>query len=156
MNFSHLKWQALEHEHKIRSADWFWAVGIISLFIIIFAIIINNYLFAVFIFIAGLILIFRGNNLPRLMNCEITNRGIIFGENILPYDNFEGFFVEIDHSGNQKHKILLKSQKLLAPLMVVPADNQDPELIHSVLVKKLKEEKLQESIWVKVAEILGF
>ena len=156
MNVSHIKWQALEHEHKIRSRDWFWAVGLISLFIIIFAIIINNYLFAVFIFLAGLILIFRGNRTPGLINCEITNRGVILGEHLLPYDNFEGFFVEIDHSDKQKHKILLKSQKLLAPLIVVPADNQDPEFIRSALMTKLKEEKLEESVWVKLAEILGF
>ncbi|MFZ2038941.1 MAG: hypothetical protein WAV11_03310 [Minisyncoccia bacterium] len=156
MNVSHLKWQALEHEHKIRSVDWFWAVGLITLFIVIFAILIDNYLFAVFIFLAGLILIFRGNVKPRMINCEITNRGIILGEHLLPYDNLEAFFVEIDHTENQKHKILIRSQKLLSPLIIVPADGQDPELIHLSLLKKLKEDKMEESVWVKLAEILGF
>jgi hypothetical protein len=41
-----LSWSALEYEEKIRSSDWFWALGIIVVTSSVAAIIFGNYFFA--------------------------------------------------------------------------------------------------------------
>ena len=152
----HLTWHALEFEHKEKTPDWFWAVGLIAVCIIATTIFFQNYFFAVFIFLSTTILLYKANHLPKIITCKITNRGISIGDYLFPYSTIDAFWINVDHSGLEKHQILIRSQKTFSPLITIPADNQDPEELHKILSLKLEEEKMEESPFVKIMTHLGF
>jgi hypothetical protein len=89
-------WTVVDERHTAKSADWFWAVGLITITICISAIFLEDILFAVLIFIAGGIFIYNALQGPRTTKCEINKRGIIMNGYLYPYENIESFCFEID------------------------------------------------------------
>ena len=152
----HLSWHALEFEHKQKTPDWFWAVSLISVCIIATTIFYQNYLFAVFIFLSTTILLYKANQTPHIISCEITNRGITLDNYLFPYNSIEAFWIEPDSSNSKHHKILLRVEKTFSPLIVIPAGHQDVDELHRVLSLKVKEEKMEEPPLLKLMNHLGF
>jgi len=48
-----IEWDAHEYEHRERSPDWFWAVGIISVSVAVAAVIFGNIIFGILVIIAA-------------------------------------------------------------------------------------------------------
>jgi hypothetical protein len=150
-------WTVVDERHTAKSADWFWAVGLITITICISAIFLEDILFAVLIFIAGGIFIYNALQGPRTTKCEINKRGIIMNGYLYPYENIESFCFEIDHhSGQDWHEIILKLRKGMSAIVTIPAEGLDPETVRSILLEKLKEENLEEPALSKLMKHLGF
>lgn len=148
-----LHWQAYEYEHIERSPDWFWAVGIISVAIAITAIIFNNVLFAILVLLAAFTLSLYASREPELMDIVLDEKGVHIDKYFYPYAHLESFW--IDESGKAS-KILLKSQKLIMPYIVVPIDEIDPEKVRTFLRFELPEVPHSEPALQKMLEYLGF
>jgi len=152
-----LHWKVLEYKHREKSTDWYWTVGLIGLCIAIAAFFFKNNLFGILILLSTGILLSSASRKPEVIICEISDRGVRAGKLFYPFENLETFNIDIDHSGNEEHQLLLKSKKLLSPLIIVPADSIDPDMIKQFLTKKLKvEEGLSEHEASKVMKHLGF
>lgn len=151
-----LSWHAFEFEHKQKTPDWYWAVSLISVCIIATSVFYQNYLFSVFIFLASIILLFKANQTPKILTCEINNRGIVLDKYLFPYSTIEAFWLDVDESGKELHRIFIRTNKHLSPLITIPANNQDPEEIHTALSRKIKEEKMEEHQLINLMKHLGF
>lgn len=150
-----LHWQAYEYEPKEQSGDWFWAVGIVTVAIAVTAIIFNNVLFAIVIILAGFSLSLYAARPPKIIDIVIDEIGIRVNNSFYPYRGLESFWIEKQSS---YPKILVKSQKLIMPYIVVPIDEEehDPEIIRKTLQRHLPEIFHSESIFEKILERLGF
>lgn len=150
-----LHWQTLEYEVRHRSADWFWAVGIITISGAVTAIIFRNILFALIILIGGFVLSFYAARPPREIDVVLSEEGILVEKFFYPYASLESFWVEEMH---QRSRILIKSQKVMMPLIVVPINTQqvDSDNVHEYLSHYLPEEFQSESIFHRIMEYLGF
>lgn len=60
-----IEWQAYNREAQAHGPDWYWAVGIIALSIVVTAVILDNVLFAVLILISTVVLFLRTLQAPR-------------------------------------------------------------------------------------------
>lgn len=145
------QWQTLEYEHKERTPDWFWAVGIIGAAIAATAIILHNTLFGLLIVIATFALIIHTIRAPRVMECEIDNRGVRVAHTLYPYGTLASFWIERD-----EEKLLLRSQKLIMPLVVIPLRGTNPDAVREYLLEFLEEEELHEPLSQRIMEQLGF
>lgn len=149
-----IEWYAHEYEHKERSQDWFWSVGIITIAIAIATVIFGNVIFAIFILTAVFSLALFINRPPEDVHVVINERGISRDRIHYPYSTLRSFWIDIEHS---HPKILLSSEKIFMPLIVVPlAEGVDVEELNEVLSQFLEEQYHTLPLPERLLEFLGF
>jgi hypothetical protein len=150
----HIEWDAHEYEHKERSADWFWAVGILTVSFAIVSILLGNIIFGILILLSVFTLSLYINRPPQIIHAFIDNQGIVRDKVRYPYDTLHGYWVDEDHPHK---KIILRSKKTLMPLIIIPiGEKVDPEKLRDILAEYLPEERLDLPLAEKVLEYLGF
>ena len=149
-----ITWTALEYEHRKKSKDWYWSVGIVGGSVALASVILGNVLFGLLIVIAFFALLLHSVKRPRVIEIEVSDRGVRVETRLYPYQYIESFWVEESDIGS---KLLMKSKKLLSPLIVVPvAEGIVVEDLRNSLSEKVESELLQESFLEQVMEGLGF
>lgn len=148
-----LKWKAREYIHSEKTTDWFWSVGLIALVLIIIAILMENILFALVIIIATIALTLLAVRKPEVIEIEVTQRGIRVDSVLYPYASLDSFWVEDRFF---EDKLILKSNKPLTPLIILPVENIDPHILQDFLLNYLPEEEHEEPFSQKFMEWLGF
>ncbi len=148
-----LTWSALEYEHRDRSNDWFWAVGIIALGGAILAIIFGNLLFGILIIVGALTLILYALRHPRHVSFEINARGIVLDGALFPYQTLESFWI---HEHRVPNKLIVKSQKVFMPFITIPLEGVTAADVRDLLNDYIPEEEVHESLSERVMEMLGF
>jgi len=148
-----ISWQTPEYIPKDRSADWFWAVGIIATAVIFTSILLNNVLLAVFFFIATVTIFIYAKREPDIIMVEISADGVKAGHNMYSFSVLKAFWV--NESDVVPH-LLLKSGGLTNSLLVIPIGKVDLQKVRATLQNYLPEEEIQEPLSQKLLEYLGF
>ena len=149
-----LEWDAHEYEHKVRSQDWFWAVGIIAVSIAIAAVIFGNIIFGILILISAFALSLFASRPPSTIHAVIDEKGIARGRVRYPYSTLGSFWIDTEHPHK---KIILRSEKMFMPLIIVPlGENVDVDQLHEKLSLSLPEEFHSLPFVEKILEYLGF
>lgn len=155
-NVQKISWEAHDHIKQEKTADWFWAVGIIAVGAIILAIYFNNLLFALLIALAVFTLFIQKHTPPQMIGFELNQRGIVVRDVLYPYTTLESFNV-VDEDGFDRDRIIFKSKKVFMPLIVVPVEKAvELETARMFLIEHLKEEDIQEPTFQKIMDRLGF
>ena len=148
-----LEWDAHEYEHKERSEDWFWAVGIISISVAIASVIFGNVIFGILVIVSVFALALFINRPPETIHVVVNERGITRGNILYPYDTLTSYWLDTEHP---HPKILLSSQKPFMPIIVVPIGNSNAEELDKVLAQFLPEKYHSLPFVEQVLEYLGF
>ncbi len=155
-----LEWSALEYEEKERSADWFWALGIIVVTSSLAAIIYSNYFFAALLILSGILLGFFAVKKPDLVFYELNDKGLRIRTRFYPFENIKSFWVQKGLSVQEaetKPVLFVKSERLFMPIIAVPIENAWAERIREIfLTKNIPEEEMKEHLSEKIMEALGF
>jgi hypothetical protein len=156
MNRETIDWNMHEFHYLQKNADWYWALGIISIAAAIAAIYFNNILFAIIILLGAFALGMHGNVEPKVLSYKLSRRGATIEDTLYPFDTLDSFWVE-EHD-HKPHRILVKSRKLLMPYIIMPlSPDVDPdEIRHFLLDHGLPEEELHEGVVRQIFEHLGF
>jgi hypothetical protein len=153
-NSFRIEWTAHEYEHKVRTDDWYWAVGIVTLGIAIASIIFGNIIFGVLIIICAFSLALFINRPPESLHIVIDEFGVTKEKIRYPFSTLHSFWIDIEHPHK---KIFLRSQRTLMPLIVIPlGDGIDPEKLQRTLLRYIPEEYYSLPFTEKVLEYLGF
>jgi hypothetical protein len=147
-------WHTLEYKKKEKTADWYWAVIIIAISIVVISIMMHNVLFAVLVVLAVTTLLMFSNREPLVIEVEINDKGIRVIKELYPFSSLEAFWV--DASDEDESKIILKSKKVVMPLIIIPIDEYNHEDIRLVLLDKLEEKEMHEPLPQKIMAKLGF
>jgi hypothetical protein len=149
-----IEWDAHEYEHKERSQDWFWAVGILTIAIAAASAIFGNVIFAIFMLTAVFAMALFINRPPERVHVIVDERGITKDRIHYPYSTLKSFWIDTDHPHN---KILLASEKVFLPLIIVPlGSGVDTEKLHEALSGELAEKYHSLPFVEKAIEYLGF
>lgn len=149
-----MEWDAHEYEHKERSSDWFWAVGILSVAIAIASVIFGNIIFGILVLVAAFALSLFASRPPGVLHVIVNEKGVTRGRIHYPYHTLQSFWIDTDHPHK---KIIMRSEKLLMPLIIVPLNDEvDAEQLHENLSKFLTEEFHNLPFIERVLEYLGF
>jgi len=149
-----ISWRTLEYEHYRKSKDWFWALFIVMAALLIVAIITKNFLFGVFIIIAGIAMALLGKKRPREVEVVVSGKGVQIENNLYPYETLESFW--IFYQPPDIKEVSLKSEKLLMPHIKIPLGDTDPTSVRKLLLQFLPEEAQEESLIDVVARMLKF
>ena len=150
----HISWKALEYKKREKTADWYWAVVIIALSISVIAFILGDGLFSIFIVLSTITLLLLSSKEPEYMDVRIDERGLMVDKDMYPFATLEEFWVDIGNADSPK--ILLKSKKIIMPLIVIPIEEYHHLDIRDFLLKFLPEKEMHEPLSQKVMEKLGF
>lgn len=149
-----IEWDAHEYEHRERSPDWFWAVGIISVSIAIASVIFGNIIFGILVIIAAFTLSLFANRPPSTLHVVVDERGVTRGHVLYPFHSLKSFWIDTEHPHK---KIILRSEKMFMPLIIVPLGEEvDVEELHGNLLQFLSEEFHTLPFVEKILEYLGF
>jgi hypothetical protein len=148
-----IEWDGHEYEHKERSQDWFWAVGVVAVALAIVAIIFSDVIFAILILLSAFSLSLFINRPPETVHVVLNEKGITIGKVQYQFSTLHSFWIDEEHP---HQKILLRSQKLLMPLITVPIGTGDIDRIQKTLVRFIPEEFHRTPVVEKLLEYLGF
>ena len=147
-----LRWSAYEHEHVERGSDWYWALGIVAVSAALTSILFDDFLFAVLILLAAVVLVLLSRTPPESTTFEISERGIRVGTSLHRFDEVISFWVE-DESG--KPHLLVDTTKFMAPNLIIPIEHIDPNLVRAYLKEHAEEVPMKEPVSHKILEFFG-
>lgn len=148
-----ISWEAHEYEHKERTTDWFWAVGIVAVAGAVASIIFGNVIFGILLILCVFSLVLFINRPPEIIEVALTEHGIERGTVLYPYSTLHSFWVDEIHPHK---KIILKSKKIFMPLIVVPLGEASGEQVRRTLIRMLPEEPLRLPFLETILEYFGF
>src|SRR3989344_861608 len=133
-----LEWSALEYEERERSADWFWALGIIVICGVAAAIIFRNYFFAVLLLLSGVLLGFFAVKKPETIFYELNQKGLKIRNQTYPYENIKSFWVQIDLAGENKLRptLFIKLERAVMPIVSIPIEDAAAEDIRDIMLSQ--------------------
>lgn len=146
-------WKTPEYIPKEKSADWYWAIGIIAVASASAAFILNNLLLGILILIAAFTLMLYAARNPRVISIKIIDKGVKIDNKYYPFENLETFWVE---DRKEEPTLFLKSQKTLMPIISVLIRDVNPEELRDFLGEFLKEEEMDEGLSQSIMEFFGF
>jgi hypothetical protein len=149
-----ITWEAPEHHHVEKGNDWFFALVIIVIAIVIVAILFNNVLLALLLGLAGGALFVSASKRPSIIPFAVTVRGVKIDDRLYPFSTLDSY--RIDEEDPRGPQLLLKSEKKMMPLMVMPIPIDHIDDIDSILQERLIEEDLEEPLFIKIMELFGF
>lgn len=140
-----LEWHSPEHHFDKKTNDWYWMLGIVTVGASVLSFYFENFLFGVFILIAGATVGMLSYKETRVMPIKIVPKGIIFGRELYPWASYRSFWIEDEHIHG--YRILMRPSTSYLPLTVIPI-NEDVDLneVRDVLLEFLEEEFLEESL----------
>ncbi len=152
-DFEKLEWSHLEYEEKERNPDWFWALGIIVIAISITSFIYQNYFFAIFIVLSGLLMVMFAIKKPEMVNYELNQKGLQIKNRLYPYDKIKSFYVQTEG----KPTLFIRSERKFMDIIPVPLiESITPQVQNIFISKEILEEEMHEHFSEKVMEVLGF
>lgn len=148
------EWDAMEFEHRIKSTDWYWGLGIVFVTAIVLCIISHNYLLAALLFIGGIMVAVYANDVPKSVHVEISERGIKLDRDLYTHDTIKSFWMYVDH--NDRNRLILVTGRSVMPQRIVTLpDTIEATDIREFLLNFIEEKEVKPSTIDLLAEAVG-
>ncbi|MFM2339526.1 MAG: hypothetical protein RLZZ360_162 [Candidatus Parcubacteria bacterium] len=149
-----ITWEAPERARGDKGGDWYFALTILTVAIVIAAIIFGNFLFAILAGLSGASLAVAASQPPRIIRYGVSVRGITEENSTYPFTSLKAYSInEDDPRGPQ---LLVLSNKNFAPMIVMPIPEEYIDEIDDILAERLPEEALEEPLFNRLLELAGF
>ena len=148
-----LRWSAYEHEHIERGSDWYWALGIVAVCAALTSILFSNILFAIVLIIAAFTIGLIARTPPKLIEFELSDRGIRVGGTLHRWDHIIAFWVEDEH--DREPLLLVDTTKFMSPNLIIPIEDIDPAMVRAFLEQRAEERPMKEPVSHKILEFFG-
>ena len=148
-----LRWSAYEHEHIERGSDWYWALGIVAVCAALTSILFSNVLFAIVLIVAAFTIGLIARTPPKLIEFELSDRGIRVGGTLHRWDHIIAFWVEDEH--DREPLLLVDTTKFMSPNLIIPIEDIDPAEVREFLQQRAEERPMREPVSHKILEFFG-
>ncbi len=133
-----LSWMIDEYERHQRGPIWYAAAGSLALAAVIYAIVTQNFLFAVIIIMFGVILGLASLREPRRIEFVVTDLGIGVDGRFFPYKDFKNFWILYEPP--EVKNVYLEFRLAVNPHIIVPLHEQNPLEVRDALRRFLDED----------------
>ncbi|MFM7089033.1 MAG: hypothetical protein ACKOW9_05920 [Candidatus Paceibacterota bacterium] len=148
-----INWTLPEHEHREKTNDWYWALGVIVVCGSIAAIMYENYLFAGVLVLSGILMGHFGSTPPETVSYEINSKGFKLKHHTYPYKKIKSFFV----GGETAPFLFMKIDRPFMPIIYVPIEKHLSEMIRGKFLSfGIPEEEMKEHPSEKLMDMIGF
>jgi hypothetical protein len=98
----------------------------------------------------------RAHREPRIINFELTPRGVVADHILYPYTTLDSFSIGEQHLKKRDPQIVVRSNKRFMPHIHIPVEEIDIEVVRTFLLQYLEETEYDESLLEKFLEHFGF
>ncbi|MDE1919772.1 MAG: hypothetical protein KGH56_03755 [Patescibacteria group bacterium] len=151
-----LEWEGREYDHNPKSADWYWALGIIAVAGTVAAVLFGSYLVALLIIVAAGALALHAAKEPPLHRFRLVEQGIAVGDELHPFERMISFSVLEDIEGELPPVLSIKTESWLSPHLVIPLGGVDADLVYAHFLERVDEDEHHHTLSDLVAAWLGF
>ncbi len=150
------EWEGKELAPDARSADWYWALGIVALALVIVCVLLNNILLAIVVVVGSITTALLAAKRPRIHRFSITSTGIIIDTKHYAFQDMLHFSVFEFVDATKPAALSIKTKKLLSPHLLIPIVGHDPVEIYEYVSLHLPEGRHEESFVDRLVEMMGF
>jgi hypothetical protein len=150
------EWHGKEYASGDKSAEWYWALGIIALGIIVACVLFNNYLLGVVTFVAAIAAGLVAAKRPRIHRFAIADDGLSIDKAHYPFESMLHFSIFEYLDPETPPALSIKTKRLLSPHLLIPIVGHDPIDIYEYISLHIPDGRHDESVVDKVVELLGF
>ena len=150
------EWEGREYDRNPKSADWYWALGIIAVAGGVASILFGNYLLAALIVIAAVALALHAAKEPPVHRFRLVEQGIVIGEELHPFERMISFTVLEDIEDEFPPMLSIKTESWLSPHLVIPLAGVDADAVYAYFLKHVDEDEHKHTFSDLVAAWLGF
>lgn len=151
-----LEWEGREYDHNPKSADWYWALGIIAVAGTIASVLFGNYLLAVLTIIAAVAFALHASKQPPIHRFRLEERGIMVGDEMHPFEKMASFSVLEDVNGELSPMLSIKNESWLYPHLIIPLEGVDADRVYDYFLQHVDEDEHHHTFSDLVAAWLGF
>lgn len=134
-----INWQIEEKPEVPGNSQWLWALAIVGLAVIVFGVLLRNYLLIIIVALAAFIIYSRKFKKPETHDFRLDSEGLAINGKLYSYENFESFWI-FPHN-----EIAFRKKHHLMPLLIVPLDGNRGSEIRKILENHLPEHEEEES-----------
>lgn len=149
------EWHGKEYASEEKSADWYWALGIITVAIVIACVIFNNVLLGLLAAAAAIAIALQAAKHPRIHRFAITETGVAIDMHFYPFEKMLHFSVLEYADESLPPSLSIKTKVLLAPHLLIPIVGYDPVDVYDYIAAHLPEGNHHESAIDRIIDLIG-
>ncbi len=133
-----INWQ-VEEQPITPNSNWLWALAIVGFAVIIFSILLKNYLLIVIVALSAFIVYARKFKKLETHDFRINSKGITIDGKFYSYESFESFWIFPDE------EMVFRRKHHFIPLLTVPFHGYEEQEIRKIIENYLPESEEEES-----------
>lgn len=134
-----ISWTVPEYSNNKKNKRWYLMAGIVGILLLIYSLFTANFLFAVIVVTAAMIIIMRQGEKVSLLEVTITDDGVEVGKDSYNWDGFNNFSIVYRPKEDIKN-LYFEFKSFLRPRLSIPLEKMNPLLIRKSLLKYLEED----------------
>ncbi|MGD0328671.1 MAG: hypothetical protein ABSB00_03120 [Minisyncoccia bacterium] len=150
------EWEGREYDHAPKSADWYWALGIVATAAAVASVLFSNYLLAILVIVAASAIALHAAKQPPLHHFRLVERGLFIGDELHPFERMISFSVLEDIEGELPPLLSIKNETWLSPHLVIPLEGIDADAVYAYFLQYVNESEHSHTFADLVAAWLGF
>lgn len=133
------EWEGREYVFEEKSADWYWALGIIATAVAVAAILFGNVLLALVVATGAGTIALAAAKSPRVHRFGVYEVGVTIDETLYPYESMLHFSVLEYADETLPPSLSIKTKQFLAPHLLIPIVGHDPIEVYDYILNHLPE-----------------
>jgi hypothetical protein len=150
------EWHGREYDHNPKTADWYWALGIVATALIIAAVLFGNYLLALLIVAGAVAVALHAAKHPPTHRFAIIEHGLLIDNDLHPFEHIHSFSVFEYIEGNRPPVLSIKTESWFSPHLLIPLHGVDADAVYAHLLTRVDEKEHPHTLSDLVAAWLGF
>jgi hypothetical protein len=134
-----ISWNVPEYHKHERTKLWYILAITASLLFMVFSFFTGNFLFAVIIIIAALVIILHDSREPERIPIRLTDAGIMVGNKFYDYDELKNFAIVFKPHLTVKN-LYFEFKSAIRPRLSIPLEKENPLEVRKILLKYLAED----------------
>ena len=134
-----ISWEVSEYEKHSRGKGWYIFSSIVSFLLILYSFLTGNFLFAIIIIIATIVVVLHDGQETTLVKISLTEEGVVVGRKFYDYDEFENFSIVYKPKQGIKN-LYFEFKSVVRPRLSIPLEKINPLLVREKLLKYLEED----------------
>lgn len=149
-----LSWETPEYHAQPKTALWYAVFGVVLALLIFSAVLTRSFLSGVVFVLIGVLILLYSERPPRIIRFALTRETLAINDRLYPFSALDAFNIVDSPTGPL---LLIRSRRLVMPLLHVPLADQDRDAVRAILRPHLREDAdLHESTIDLLAHRLGF
>lgn len=150
------EWQGTEYSFDERGQDWYWALGIVSVAAAVACILFGNILLALVILAGAATVALQAAKDLKTHHFAIYEEGLAIDDNLYLFEDMRDFAVLEYLDETLPPALSIKTNHILAPHLLVPINDYDPEIIYGYISQHLPEGMHEETVLDRITALLRF